>query len=106
MAETPVLDFDALTLGDIEDIEEYTGMQIGRVINRLEAGAADPLTMPAKLMTVAVWMVEHAANPRWTLAETRQMPLSGLQAKLEGLKGAVPNRPGASGAGQAAGSES
>lgn len=98
MADEVVLDFESLSIGDIEDMEEYVGqpmMVIAAQFEKAKENLAALLT--GKWMTVAVWLIERNTNPRYTLAEARRRTLGEAMALLKTLS-PNPSAPGDGGA--------
>jgi len=71
--EKIVLDVDSLTLGELEEFEELTGL----TLDSLVAGR-----LPAKAITTLVFLTTRRANPEFTLDDARQLPLSALEEAL------------------------
>jgi hypothetical protein len=71
------MDFDALTLGDIEDIENYAGLPVSFIADTTKPGAA-------KLRTALVWIVKRKADPTFTIDDARNLPSSEMNAILFG----------------------
>ncbi len=71
------MDFDALTLGDIEDIENYAGLPISFIADTNKPGAA-------KLRTALVWIVKRKADPNFTAEDARNVSSSEMNKILFG----------------------
>lgn len=72
--EVVYIDPSKLTLGDLEDFEERTGMQ-------LQEAFADETRVSAKAMITMLWIVRRAENPESTYEDARRIPFSELQGK-------------------------
>lgn len=82
------VNLDDLTIGDLADIEDATGVSLSGV----NLGAP-----PLKIIPALVWIQERRANPAYTYAEARAIKLSELT-----LAGEAPTLAVAAGDGQAA----
>jgi hypothetical protein len=69
------MDIDTLTLGDIEDIENYAGLSFSDI------GEDKPGV--SKLRTALVWVLKRKANPEFTIEEARNMTPDELSAIFE-----------------------
>ena len=65
------IDLDALTLGDIENLEEACGRPAGQVIADFEKG-----NIVAKDLTALVWVFKSRTDPEFTLDDARNIKLS------------------------------
>lgn len=96
--ENIVIDFDqdALTLGDIETIEEYTGQLLDEF---LEHAKAKQVT--SKEITVMIYIAQHAKNPAFTIEDAKNIRVTRLdfskilrKTSLEKKKAAKRRPPG------------
>jgi len=60
-----MMDIDTLTLGDIEDIENYAGLSFSDI------GEDKPGV--SKLRTALVWVLKRKENPEFTIEEARKI---------------------------------
>lgn len=82
MADT--LDFNALTLGDIEEIEDYTGQTLAQIV--AEAQRMDATSLPrGRLLTALAWVAKRQSNPNITIQQVRAMPLSEVVGEFASL---------------------
>lgn len=65
--EEIVVDPNSLTLGEIEDVEEYAGKPAAELFG--DGG------MTAKAMTAFVWIVKRRDDPTFTVEQARAMPM-------------------------------
>lgn len=63
-----VIDLDDLELGEIEEFEELSGVSIAQVQSGL----------PAKAVTVLVWITQRKLDPNYTLEMARKVKLSSV----------------------------
>lgn len=66
------MDIDNITLGDIEDIEDYAGLPLSDI------GEDKPGV--AKLRTALVWVLKRKENPSFTIEDARKLPSSEVAA--------------------------
>lgn len=64
------LNFDELTVGDIEDFEAACGVDIT---------AIGPGNMPTKALAPLIWITERRRNPAFTLEDARAVKFSDLE---------------------------
>jgi hypothetical protein len=69
------MDFDNITLGEIEEIEAYAGLPITQI--------ADMDTTTAKLRTAFVWIVKRRDNPAFTIEDAKKLPASEMSKIFE-----------------------
>jgi hypothetical protein len=69
------MDIDTLTLGDIEDIENYAGLSFSDI------GEDKPGV--SKLRTALVWVLKRKSNPDFTIDDARNMTPDELTAIFE-----------------------
>jgi formate-dependent phosphoribosylglycinamide formyltransferase (GAR transformylase) len=69
------VDFNDITLGEIEDIEAYAGLPISQI--------ADLDSTSSKLRTAFVWIVKRRENPAFTIADAKNLPASELASIFE-----------------------
>lgn len=72
MPETLVLDTAKLTMGDIEDIEEYAGKPIGEI---LASDAIGNVKVSGRSLTAIVWVLKRKENPAFTIDDARNTEL-------------------------------
>ena len=80
------IDFDSLTLNEIETLEEMTGVSIDAIGKRL-AGDDQP---KAKVMKALAFVASRRENPDVTVEEIGQIKLTDLVAGLEVTADATP----------------
>lgn len=85
-----IVEFDAgkLSLGDIEDLETYTGLTFEEIQNLIptQNGNAKAAKAPPAKVTVAItWIVRRQSDPSFTVEQARNLT-------LEELVESVPNR--------------
>jgi hypothetical protein len=68
------MDIGNITLGDIEDIENYAGLPLSD-IGEEKAGVS-------KLRTALVWIIKRKDNPQYTIEDARALPSSEISALL------------------------
>lgn len=71
------MDFDQLTLGDIEDIEQYAGLPISDIAEVNKPGTS-------KLRTALVWIVKRKTIPGFSIEDARNLPTTEMNAILFG----------------------
>ena len=76
-----VLDAEALTLGDLEDFEDFVGQDLFAVIPTTEEQAAE-FKPSAKVLTGIVWIVKRAENPDFTIEDARHTKIADLDLKF------------------------
>lgn len=81
------LDFDALTLADIEDLEDYTGKTLQEITQEMQSAAERAVMPRGRLLTVLAWMLKRQDAPTMTLDQARQMPFSEATRLLQSLGG-------------------
>jgi hypothetical protein len=69
------MDIDTLTLGDIEDIENYAGLSFS------EIGEDKPGV--SKLRTALVWVLKRKDNPAFTIEDARNITPDELTSIFE-----------------------
>ena len=72
------IDLDGMTLGEIEDVEDLTGMSLGAI------GVALSESPSVKVMRALVYVILRRSNPELTFEETRDIELGALQAAMTG----------------------
>lgn len=74
---------DALTLGDFEDFEDYTGVALGEAVKQwAPAHDGDDVNVPARHLTALVWILTRIDDPGFTVEQARRMPLTGLTIEV------------------------
>jgi hypothetical protein len=58
-----LLDLNDFTLEEVEELEERTGIPVQRI---------NPTALPAKVLSVCVWIVRRRTEPDLTLEEARR----------------------------------
>lgn len=71
------MDFDAITMGEVEEIEAYAGLPISKIAETDLAGAS-------KLRTALVWVVKRRENADFTIQDAKNLPVSEMNAILFG----------------------
>lgn len=71
------MDFDAITMGEVEEIEAYAGLPISKIAEPDLAGAS-------KLRTALVWVVKRRENAAFTIQDAKNLPVSEMNAILFG----------------------
>lgn len=71
------MDFDAITMGEVEEIEAYAGLPISKIAETDLAGAS-------KLRTALVWVVKRRENKDFTIQDAKNLPVSEMNAILFG----------------------
>lgn len=64
-----------LTVGDLEDIEDYTGQQF----TGFEPGPDGQVKVGTKMLTALIWITERRANPDFSVADARKTKVSELE---------------------------
>ena len=87
MAEAKPLRFsvDSLTVGDLEDIEELTGMafdEIMEMLTRGEVGKGGRIGLPLKVLKALVFVIYRAGDPAFTIDDARKVKVSELEVVL------------------------
>ena len=87
MADTTPLRFsvDSLTVGDLEDIEEITGMSFDDIMDMLtsdKVGENGKIGLPLKVLKALVFVVYRAADPEFTMDDARKVRVSELEVVL------------------------
>lgn len=80
MAETDenidlTLDLDGMTLGELETLEDYTGLSIDDLNQMRQSGQ---MQMSSKLITYFVWLTNHRKDPKYTMEQARNTNISRL----------------------------
>lgn len=83
-----VLDFDSLTLGDLEDLEDLTGLGIRKLGTSLQQNADE---MPVAHLRALAYVALRKGHPGVTYDDTRAVPLTAI---LGGLSGDAVDPPG------------
>ncbi len=76
---------DSLTVGDLEDIEEITGIGIDDVMAALttgKVGANGTIGVPIKVLKALVFVVYRASDPAFTLDDARKVRVTELEVVL------------------------
>lgn len=82
---------DDLTLGDLEDFEEYVGKPVDEVVKPVPALDEDgnrkfddkgrpemTMKVPTKAVICLVWLVQRKDNPAFTIGDARNVKVSSL----------------------------
>jgi hypothetical protein len=101
MAEGKPLRFsvDSLTIGDLEDIEEMTGVAFDEIMGLLisgKVGENGKLGIPLKILKALVFIVYRSSDPGFTVEDARKVRVSELEVVLSepdptGPNGVVPS---------------
>lgn len=76
---------DSLTVGDLEDIEEMSGMSFDDIMGHLtsgKVGAGGKVGVPIKVLKALVFVVYRAADPAFTVEDARKVRVSELEVVL------------------------
>lgn len=79
-------DINDLSLGDAEDLEEYTGLSVMELDGALRAGKVS-----TRVVTGIIWIMKRREDPSFTLAQARAIKFAELEVE-------VPKAPAADGA--------
>lgn len=71
------MDFDDITLGEIEEIEDYAGLPIQLVGDMKMVGTH-------KLRVALAWIVRRRENPDFTIDDAKKMTTKELFAIMDG----------------------
>ena len=66
------MDFDDITLGEIEEIEDYAGLPISKI------GDDNPGVI--KLRIALAWIIKRRTNPAFTIDDAKKMTATALTA--------------------------
>lgn len=69
------MDINSLTLGDIEEIENYAGLSFSQI--------GDDAPGVSKLRTALVWVLKRKENPNFTIEDARLLTPAELEAIFE-----------------------
>lgn len=83
MPETLNVNVDDLTLGEVDDFEEASGLSIVDVSKLLKG--KKPL--PAKALIALVWITKRRADESYTLEQARSVKVSELETEPRPTKG-------------------
>ena len=87
MADAKPLRFsvDSLTVGDLEDIEEITGLSFDEIMAMLTSGKVGEngtIGLPLKVLKALVFVIYRAGQPDFTLDDARKVKVSELEVVL------------------------
>ena len=68
------LNVDDLTLGELEDIEERTGVNVATL-----RGGGPP---PSKVLTALVWVMKRREDPSFTYEQARELKVTELVGEV------------------------
>lgn len=71
------MEFDDITLGEIEEIEDYAGLPIQQIGDMNTVGTH-------KLRIALAWIVKRREDPKFTLADAKKMKASELLSIMGG----------------------
>ncbi len=71
------LDQDKLTAGDLETIEEYTGVPAGTTLHKFASGTTEGLL--AKEFVAVLFLAGRQADPNFTLEQAKETPFSAIE---------------------------
>lgn len=76
MSDARVLEVDpnALTLGDVEDVEDYCGKPIGEILK-------PDVPLSAKAMTALAWVVLRRQEPGISIDQVRELQFANLDVR-------------------------
>ena len=86
MADAKPLRFsvDEITVGDMEDLEDITGLPFGEVLDMLtKAEPAGTMSIPIKVLKALVFIIYRQDNPEFTIADARKVKVTELELVLE-----------------------
>jgi hypothetical protein len=66
------MDFDEITLGEIEEIEDYAGLAISKI--------GDDTPGVIKLRIALAWIVKRRTNPAFTIDDAKKMTATEMTA--------------------------
>jgi hypothetical protein len=81
-AETLNVDFNRLTLGDMEDFEDLTGKPFMQTMEGITKGSM--ASVPIKTLTALVFLVKRIENPAFTIEDARKVRVTDLVFDLGG----------------------
>jgi len=73
MTETIRFDIDELTLGEMADIEDYTGHRLGEMFPQNGS-----VKLSGKELIAIVWIVKRRENPAFTLDDAKKLKFGEL----------------------------
>jgi hypothetical protein len=73
-------DFDALTLGDFEDFEDYAGTKMTRALGLIEEGKVDELS--GREIVALLWVVKRHSDPTFTVDQARALKVTSLALEV------------------------
>jgi hypothetical protein len=71
------MDFEDITLGEIEEIEDYAGLPIQMIGEMDKVGTH-------KLRTALAWIVKRRENPKFTIEDAKKLKASELMTIMGG----------------------
>ena len=74
-----LLDIDSLTLGEIETIEDETGLLIEELMQSAP-GKSRPST---KVLRCLVWAVRHRQDPSFTMEQARELNIEQMNTLID-----------------------
>ena len=86
MADAKPLRFsvDDITVGDMEDLEDITGMPFGNLLDLLaKAESGGTMSIPIKVLKALVFIVYRQDNPEFTIDDARKVKVTELELVLE-----------------------
>ena len=86
MADAKPLRFsvESITVGDMEDVEEITGLPFGKVVELLgSAESGGTMAIPIKVLKALIFIIYRHDNPDFTLADARKVKVTELELVLE-----------------------
>ena len=87
MADAKPLRFsvDSLTVGDLEDIEEITGLSFDEIMDMLtsdKVGENGKIGLPLKVLKALVFVIYRAGDSEFTIEDARKVKVSELEVVL------------------------
>jgi len=71
------VDFNDITLGEIEEIEDYAGLPVGMIGDVNTVGTS-------KLRTAFAWIVKRRTDPAFTVEDAKKLSAADLTSLLGG----------------------
>lgn len=82
-----VIDPNSLSVGDIEDIEEYVGKPISEVFKEGPADAEGnrEVQLSGKALVAVVWVLKREADPDFTIEDARKVKITDFKLETNGV---------------------
>lgn len=82
LPENLVVNLDDLTLGEVEDVEDLTGLSLAAISQHLSSGSP-----PMKVLRALIFVTLRRDHPDLAFEETRDIKLSALPGRREEQEG-------------------